>query len=86
MDLYQNQFHFEEISSYSPKGEAAIREAAVVLAANGQFHNDIGITNILRCGNRKGLLGRTDQTHHRMDPKHNGFHTTKYMDTNQVFI
>ena len=22
----------------------------------------------LRCGNRKGLLGRTDQTHHRMDP------------------
>ena len=22
----------------------------------------------LRCGNRKGLLGRNDQTHHRMDP------------------
>ena len=22
----------------------------------------------LRCGNRKGPLGRTDQTHHRMDP------------------
>ena len=39
----------------------------------------------LRCGNRQGLLGRTDQTHHRMDPKHNGFHTTKQMDTSQVF-
>ena len=24
----------------------------------------------LRCGNRKGLLGRNDQTHHRMDPEH----------------
>ena len=23
----------------------------------------------LRCGNRKGLLGRNDQTHHRMGPK-----------------
>ena len=26
-------------------------------------------TKNLRCGNRKGLLGRNDQTHHRMGPK-----------------
>ena len=24
------------------------------------------ITNTIRCGNRNGLLGRNDQTHHRM--------------------
>ena len=31
---------------------------------------DIKQTNKnLRCGNRKGLLGRNDQTHHRMGPK-----------------
>ena len=26
-----------------------------------------------RCGNCKGLLGPNDQTHHRMESKHNGF-------------
>ena len=54
------------------------------LAALGGCHT-LNFCCCLRCGNRQGLLGRTDQTHHRMDPKHNGFHTTKQMDTRQVF-
>ena len=37
---------------------------------HSQNHKPIKQTNKkLRCGNRKGLLGRTDQTHHRMGPK-----------------
>ena len=33
----------------------------------GFWHNKTNKN--LRCGNRKGLLGRNDQTHHRMGPK-----------------
>ena len=36
------------------------------LGSLGNYNNN----KHLRCGNRKGLLGRTDQTHHRMDPNH----------------
>ena len=32
----------------------------------------------LRCGNRKGLLGRNDQTHHRMGPKTNKTNKQKF--------
>ena len=36
---------------------------------NCHFHNNNNYNSKhLRCGNRKGLLGRNDQTHHRMDP------------------
>ena len=37
------------------------------LAVGGEVVNKQ--TKNLRCGNRKGLLGRNDQTHHRMGPK-----------------
>ena len=38
-------------------------------ASSSAFHQTNKQTKILRCGNRKGLLGRNDQTHHRMGPK-----------------
>ena len=43
------------------------------LQSQTRLHGHLTTTNKqtknLRCGNRKGLLGRNDQTHHRMGPK-----------------
>ena len=40
-----------------------VEQVPLPSAANKQTNKN------LRCGNRKGLLGRNDQTHHRMGPK-----------------
>ena len=38
------------------------------IAESGMVYDNNNNNKHLRCGNRKGLLGRNDQTHHRMDP------------------
>ena len=38
-------------------------------ANEGSYGQNKQTNKNLRCGNRKGLLGRNDQTHHRMGPK-----------------
>ena len=46
------------------------RHGAVLGPIRGQYMITANKqTKNLRCGNRKGLLGRNDQTHHRMGPK-----------------
>ena len=50
---------------HNPKAEHATN-----FLTQAQTNKQTNKTNKnLRCGNRKGLLGRNDQTHHRMGPK-----------------
>ena len=49
-------------SKRNTQADIQLRTRQIVAPANKTNKN-------LRCGNRKGLLGRNDQTHHRMGPK-----------------
>ena len=61
--------HPQVKSCCASSGSASLacwHESAVVLVKllKDRYNNN----KHLRCGNRKGLLGRNDQTHYRMDP------------------
>ena len=68
MSLYDQ---YQEVAGYGTAGSTTVQtQTSHNVTANGEciLHHYTYNNKHLRCGNRKGLLGRNDQTHHRMDP------------------